>query len=146
MIELEKTQKKAITIAGPVSAVLYASSSAKDTDWIMQLAKIDKNGRRTLICRGIIRARYRNSYSEPELLEPGKIYSYNLDLWHTGVTLDKKEYLALIISSAWFPAFSRNLNTGGHNETETEYVKAKQIIYHDMKNPSHILLPIIDQK
>ncbi len=39
--------------------------------------------------------------------------------------------------------FSRNLNTGGHNETETVYVSAEQTIYHDAKHPSHVLLPVI---
>jgi predicted acyl esterase len=39
--------------------------------------------------------------------------------------------------------FSRNLNTGGNNQTETKFVTAKQAIYHDAKRPSHILLPMI---
>jgi uncharacterized protein len=39
--------------------------------------------------------------------------------------------------------FSRNLNTGGHNETETKFVAAKQTIYHDKQHPSHVLLPVI---
>jgi predicted acyl esterase len=39
--------------------------------------------------------------------------------------------------------FSRNLNTGGHNETETEYVSAEQKIYHTEEYPSHVLLPVI---
>jgi len=41
--------------------------------------------------------------------------------------------------------FSRNLNTGGHNETETKYVAAKQTIYHSARYPSHVLLPVIPQ-
>ncbi len=39
--------------------------------------------------------------------------------------------------------FSRNLNTGGHNETETAYVAAHQVVYHDKEHPSHVLLPVI---
>ena len=39
--------------------------------------------------------------------------------------------------------FSRNLNTGGHNETETKFVSASQVIYHDKPHPSHVLLPVI---
>jgi predicted acyl esterase len=35
------------------------------------------------------------------------------------------------------------LNTGGHNETETKYVAARQIIFHDKQHPSHIILPAI---
>jgi predicted acyl esterase len=42
--------------------------------------------------------------------------------------------------------FSRNLNTGGHNEVDTAYVSAKQTIYHNEQYPSHILLPVIPGK
>jgi predicted acyl esterase len=42
-----------------------------------------------------------------------------------------------------FPTFSRNLNTGGHNETETKFAAAKQVVYHERAHPSHVLLPVI---
>ncbi|MGB9456918.1 MAG: hypothetical protein WCB12_12795 [Bryobacteraceae bacterium] len=38
---------------------------------------------------------------------------------------------------------SASLNTGGHNETETKFVAAKQVVYHDHAHPSHVLLPVI---
>ena len=41
--------------------------------------------------------------------------------------------------------FSRNLNTGGHNEMEKRSVVAKQTIYHSEKYPSHVLLPAIPE-
>jgi predicted acyl esterase len=50
------------------------------------------------------------------------------------------------VSSAQYPTFSRNLNTGGHNEVETKYVSATQTIFHDAKRPSHIVLPVIPER
>jgi hypothetical protein len=73
------------------------------------------------------------------LLRPGKICEYTLDLWHTGTTIPAGSRLQIAVASAVFLLFSRNLNTGGHNETETRYIAAKQAIYHDAKHPSHIL-------
>jgi hypothetical protein len=135
--------QKPLTFAGPLSAVLYAATSAKDTDWFMRLCVVDPQGAITVLTEGKIRARYRNSFEKPELLKPGEICAYNLDLWHTAIQIPVKGRLRIEIASACFPAYSRNLNTGGHNETETEYVKAEQTIYHDAAHPSHILLPII---
>ncbi len=132
-----------LVIAGPVSAVLYASSSAKDTDWFMSLSEIDENGLVFPLCRGTIRARYRESFSKPKLLTPGEICEYRLDLWQTGVTIPKGRKLRVEVASAAFPTFSRNLNTGKHNETETKFVAATQRIYHDAAHPSHVLLPVI---
>jgi len=132
-----------LTFAGPISAVIYASSSAKDTDWFIRLSRVADDGRVYGLVEGKIRARYRESFSDPELLEPGEIYEYHLDLWQTGITVPAGERLRVEVASASFPMFSRNLNTGGHNEKDTEFVKAEQTVYHDERYPSHVLLPVL---
>ena len=134
-----------LVIAGPVSAVLYASSSAKDTDWFMRLSEIDEKGLVYPLVHGTIRARYRESFSKPKLLEPGAICEYRFDLWQTGVTIPAGHKLRVEVASAAFPTFSRNLNTGKHNETETRFVKATQKIYRDAQHPSHVVLPVIER-
>ncbi len=134
---------EALTLAGPVSAVLFAASSAKDTDWFMRLSKVDSTGQVFPLVHGVIRARYRTSFEKPQLLEPDAVYEYHLDMWQTGVTIPAGEKLRVEVASASFPMFSRNLNTGGHNETETAFVSARQTIYHDKDRPSHVLLPVI---
>ncbi len=135
--------KEPLTIAGPVSAVLWASSSSRDTDWFMSVVDVDKDGKIFWLCSGRVRARYRNTTKKPELLKPGRAYEYRLDLWHTGITIAAGHRLRVEVASAQYPLWSRNLNTGGHNETETKYVKAEQTVFHDAKHPSHLLLPVI---
>lgn len=135
-----------VHICGPVSAELFASSNVPDTDWFISLAAIEPNGGSIPVGKGVIRARYRNSLTEPELLFPDKVYRYELDLWQTGITIYRGYRLRAEITSAYFPEFSRNLNTGGHNEIETEFQKAKQNIYHSEEYPSHIKIPIINIK
>jgi len=157
-LEIEQTRKdlllyttapfeKPYTFAGPVSAVLYAASSARDTDWFIHLVDIDEKGKPITLwangSAGHIRARYRNSLKKPELLKPGKIYEYKIDLWHTAFTVQAGHRLRIEVMSAGFPVHDRNLNTGGNNETETTFVQANQTIYHDATHPSHIVLPTI---
>lgn len=134
-----------LSFVGPLSAVLYASSSAVDTDWFMTLLEIDESGKPFRLAQGKVRARYRNSMKHTELLETDRVYEYQLDLWHTGIQIPAGARLRVEVASASFPLFSRNLNTGGHNEVETEYVSAEQTIYHDAERPSHILLPVIQE-
>jgi len=62
-------------------------------------------------------------------------------MWQTGITVKKGHRLRVEIASAAFPVWSRNLNTGGHNETETAHVPATQTILHSARYPSHIVLP-----
>ena len=135
--------EKPLTFAGPLSAVLYAASSARDTDWFVRLVEVGDDDEILLLAEGKIRARFRNSMKKPELLEPGEVYAYDIDLWQTGITIPSGRRLRVEVASASFPLFSRNLNTGGHNEKDTEFVSAKQTIYHNAEYPSHILLPVI---
>lgn len=135
--------EQALTFAGPITAVLYASSSAKDTDWFVRLSVIDDEGEHSPLAEGKIRARFRRSCSKPELLEPGEVYEYTIDCWQTGFELPAGGRIQVEVASASFPMFSRNLNTGGHNEKETEFVSASQKIYHDAKHASHLVLPVI---
>jgi putative CocE/NonD family hydrolase len=139
--------EKPYTFVGPLSAVLYAATSTRDTDWFVHLMEVDEKGKASKLwangSSGHIRARYRNSLSKAELLKPGQIYRYNIDLWHTGFTIAPGHKLRVQISSAAFPLFDRNLNTGGNNETESRFVTAEQTIYHDAQHASYVLLPAI---
>jgi len=108
----------------------------------MRIMEVDKKGKIFQLAEGKIHARFRHSTRQPEMLEPNKIYEYQLDLWQTGITIPPGSRLRVEVASASFPSFSRNLNTGGHNEIDTNFVKAEQKIYHDKEHPSHVLLPV----
>ncbi|MEW6070986.1 MAG: CocE/NonD family hydrolase [Planctomycetota bacterium] len=135
--------ERPLAIAGPITAVLHAASSAKDTDWFVRLSEIGAEGKVFFLVEGKIRARYRRSGTRPELLAPGAIEEYRIDCWHAGIEVPAGNRLRVEIASAAFPLFSRNLNTGGHDEMETEFVTAHQTVYHDAAHPSHLVLPVL---
>jgi len=137
-----------LDIVGPIEVRLYASSSARDTDWTATFYALSTNGdvRVLGLTFGILRARFRDSMTNPSLLEPGVVYPFVIDLGHTAVTISPGERLRLEIASAAFPEFSRNLNTGGHNELETQWVEARQRIYRGPTQASHLLLPVIERR
>jgi len=133
-----------ISVAGPLSAKLYASTSGVDTDWFMSIMDVDEEGDIFYLARGTVRARFRESTKKCTFPEKNRVYEYDIDLWQTGITFRKGHRIRIEISSALFPTFSRNLNTGGHNEMETNFIQAEQKIYHSSEYPSYILLPIVD--
>ncbi len=128
---------------GPVKMVLYAASTAKDTDFTAKRVDVHADGKAYNLCDGIIRAPYRDSSTSPELIEPGKIYRYEIDLWVTSNVFLSGHRLRLEVSSSNFPRFDRNPNTGNPFGTDTELHPATQTIYHDAQHPSHLLLPVI---
>jgi predicted acyl esterase len=96
---------------------------------------------------GILRARYRNSFTVPELLEPDAIYELQLDLWATANVFLPGHRIRLEVSSSNFPRFDRNSNTGGEiaSETADQYRPAINRIFHDAAHPSRLILPIIER-
>jgi putative CocE/NonD family hydrolase len=129
-----------LDVVGPLKLVLYASSSAVDTDFAARLTDVFPDGRAIQLQNGVLRTRYRNIEGDPELMEPGKTYRFEIDMWATGNRFKAGHRLRVDISSADFPRFDRNTNRGG---TEGPPIVAAQTIYHDAERPSHLLLPAL---
>jgi len=134
---------KDVEATGWVKATLFASSSAVDTDFTALLADVEPSGYARFLTDGIVRARYRNSTTRPEPIEPGKIYEYSIDLWATSNLFKAGHRIRLYVSSSNFPRFNRNLNTGEPAAGSTRLVKASQRIYHDAQHPSALVVPVI---
>ena len=135
-----------LDVVGPVTAVLYASSSARDCDWHMRLVDVYPDGTARFLCHGALRARFRRGFERSLLLEPGAIERFDIDLTATGVRFLPGHRLRVEIASSWFSRFERNPQTDAQNwMTDTRpAVTAEQKIYHDSGHASHILLPLID--
>jgi putative CocE/NonD family hydrolase len=137
--------ERALEVTGPVKAVLYAMSSAPDTDWVVRLEDIHPDGYSRNLCDGILRARYRHSFAQPELMDPGKVYCFEVDLWATSNVFLPGHRLRVVVTSSSFPRFDRNLNTGGPINKETVGQVAINTVMHDLLRPSHIVLPLIER-
>ena len=130
-------------VTGPIKAVLYAATDSPDTDWTAKLVDVSPTGYAKNLCDGILRARYRESLTNPTLLEPNRIYEYEIDLSVTGNVFRKGHCIRVEISSSNFPRFDRNPNTGHEFGTDTEMRPARQTVHHSSRYPSHIVFPVI---
>jgi putative CocE/NonD family hydrolase len=141
-----------LEVTGPITATLYASTSARDTDWMMRLVDVRPDGYAALLCEGMMRARHRDPSREGafnaeklSMIEPDRVYPYRLEFWRaTANVFAKGHRIRVEISSSYFPYYLPNLNTGADNiGLETEAVVAGQKILHTPAMPSHIVLPLI---
>lgn len=128
-------------VTGPISVVLFASSSARDTDFTAKLVDMQPDETPMSITDGIIRARFKNG--REELLVPGEVNEFRIYCNPTSYVFKKGQRIRLEISSSNFPAFASNLNTGGDIPTESQARIAQQTIFHSAEYPSRIILPII---
>lgn len=136
-----------VEVTGPIELCLFVASSARDTDFTGKLVDVYPDGRAIILTEGILRARYRNSFTDPELLEPETVYEIRLDLWATANVFLPGHRIRLEVSSSNFPRFDRNSNTGGDivSETADQYQPAINRIFHDAAHASRLILPIIER-
>ncbi|MHA1148602.1 MAG: CocE/NonD family hydrolase [Promethearchaeota archaeon] len=133
--------EEGIEITGPIKVVLYASTSGKDTDFMVKLVDVYPKGKALNILDGGIRARFRKGEDTMELIEPGKIYKYEFTLGNTSQFFAPDHRIRIEITSSSFPQFDINSNLGGDGE-EGDFMIADQKIFHDKEHPTHLVIPI----
>jgi putative CocE/NonD family hydrolase len=134
-----------VEVTGPIVVHLWAVSSAPDTDFVARLVDVYPDGRSINLTDGVIRARYRNfgRGEPPTLIEPGRPYEYEIDLWATSNLFRAGHRIGLQVTSSCFPRWDRNPNTGHSFAVDSVLRVAHQQILHDREHPSHVVLPII---
>ena len=133
-------------VCGPVRVRLAAASSAPDTDFMAKLIDVWPNGFAQRLTDGMVRARFREGMDRPSLIEPGRVYTYDLDLWNTCQLYRRGHRVRLEIASSAFPKYDRNPNTGEALGQTTRMRKAEQKIYHDGEHPSYVILPVVPRR
>ena len=134
---------KAIEVTGQMSATFWAASDAKDTDWDFMLLDVSPDGHARRVQDGVVRARFRQGYGHEVPLAPDSVERYRMDLWFTSRVFEPGHRIRVAVTSALFPKYDRNLNTGGNNERDSTFVLAHQRLLHDAAHPSHVVLPVI---
>jgi len=132
-----------LEVTGAIQVVLYASSSAVDTDFTAKLVDVFPNGEARILTDGILRARYRESLDKPKLMTPGEVYRLTIDVGVTSNVFRAGHRIRVEISSSNFPRFDRNPNTGRPVADEKDLKKAAQTVFHDQAHHSYLVIPVI---
>ncbi len=142
-----------LLLCGRATAKLFASTEGTDTDWVVKLidqypeTHDDKalRGFQRLIQGEIFRAKFRNSFSEPTPVAPGKVEAYSIDLLERCHTVKKGHRLVIHVQSTWFPLFDRNPNvfTKISEADADDFTAVENRIYRSSAHPSHIELTIL---
>ncbi|MBI4763487.1 MAG: CocE/NonD family hydrolase [Deltaproteobacteria bacterium] len=138
--------KADMEITGPLKLHLFASTSVRDTDFTAKLINVYPNGAAYNLAEGQIRARYRKSLLKPELVTPGEVVEYIIDLAATSVLFRKGHRIRLDITSSNFPRIDRNMNTGNPFAQDAKGIPAMQTIFHESAYASYIDLPVIPEE
>jgi putative CocE/NonD family hydrolase len=143
------------TVAGQVTAKLFASTTGSDSDWIVKLIDVypetyaddwKLSGYELMIADEVFRGRFRKSFEKPEPITPDAITPFTIDL-HTANHVFKKGHRVMVqVQSTWFPIIDRNPQRFVPNifaAQESDYQKATQRIYRSKEYPSGVVVSIL---
>jgi uncharacterized protein len=144
-----------VTIAGQVTAKLFASTTGSDSDWIVKLIDVypekvapdwKLSGYELMIADEIFRGRFRNSFEKPEPITSGEVTPFTIDL-HTADHVFKTGHRIMVqVQSTWFPLYDRNPQKFVANifeAKEDDYQKAMQHIYRSKRYPSRVEISVL---
>ncbi|MCX7874672.1 MAG: CocE/NonD family hydrolase [Melioribacteraceae bacterium] len=152
--------KENVTIAGPIKADLFVSTTGTDADWIVKIIDVfpddEKNpepnpnnvemgGYQRLIRYEILRGKFRNSFENPIPFTPNKITNVKINLNDVDHTFLKGHKIMIQIQSSFFPFFDRNPQKfiDIYKAKDEDFQKAFHKVYFSEKYPSNISFGII---
>ena len=130
---------------------MFVSSDCLDTDFTIKLidvypaSKDFPDGFALNLTDGMIRMRYRNSFTKEEFMEKNKIYEISIVLYPTSNIFKKGHRIRVDVSSSNYPRFDYNPNTGEPIGLNTRQTVANNSVYFSQDYPSNIILPIIER-
>jgi putative CocE/NonD family hydrolase len=147
-----------LSIAGEITARLFASTTGSDADWIVKLIDVypeqvssnwAMSGYQLMVANEIFRARYRRSFDKPEAIAAGVVAEYPFSLHTQNYTFRKGHRLMVQVQSSWFPLIDRNPQTFVPNifeAREQDFKPATQRIWRSTTYPSHVSLPVVGDR
>jgi putative CocE/NonD family hydrolase len=149
-----------LTVAGPLTATLYVSTSGTDSDWIVKLidvypddypdpdpnpANVRMGGYQQLVRGEPFRGKFRNSFEKPEPFPPGKVTRVEFALPDVYHVFRRGHRVMVHIQSSWFPLVDRNPQTFMriHEARESDFRKATQRVCRSRSQPSLVKIGVL---
>jgi len=149
-----------VTLAGPIKATLFVSTTGTDSDFVVKLidvfpdsmadpdpnpAGVTMGGYQMLVRGEPMRAKFRNSYSTPEPMTPGKVTKVEFTLPDVNHAFLRGHRIMIQIQSSWFPLVDRNPQKflDINRATESDFQKATQRVYRSAPNNSRITVSVL---
>ena len=147
--------KEDVTLAGQVTAKLFASTTGTDSDWIVKLIDVYPesypsnwrlSGYELMIADEVFRGKFRKSFDKPEPITPNVVTPFTIDL-HTANHVFKKGHRIMVqVQSTWFPIIDRNPQkflTNIFEAKESDFQRATQRIYRSKEQASRVEISVM---
>lgn len=132
-----------LRINGSVNVELQISSDRTDTDFCIRLTDVFPDNTSVLMTQGIRRARFRDSFETQTLLTPDEITPVTVALQDLALTIQAGHRLRIVVCSADYPHYDKNLNDGGAMYAGGTGLVAANSVYHQPGAVSRVALQVL---
>lgn len=135
-----------LPIVGHVSATVFASSSAPDTDFFVTISDFHPDGTKAMLVRyGMQRMRWRDSETTKSApMSAGEVYEASINMGYTAYVFPKGHRIRISVSSAANPYYIPTSNTGENDMTTmADPIVAKNAVHFAPDQPSRLTLPVV---
>jgi uncharacterized protein len=143
-----------VTVAGAITAHLFASTSGTDSDWIVKVIDVYPDsfpsnpamgGYELMVANDVFRGRFRTSFANPTPAVPNHVDEYTIDLHTQSYRFLKGHRIMVQVQSTWFPLIDRNPQTFVPNifaATDADFQVARQRVYRSRQHATSIELSV----
>jgi hypothetical protein len=143
-----------LTVAGDISATLFATTTGRDADWVVKLIDVypdsmpgdwNMGGFQLMVASDIMRGRYRKSFSQPLPVPPNTVTRFTVDLHQQSYTFKRGHRVMVQIQSTWFPVYDRNPQTWVPNIFEakaSDFRAQEHRVYRSATYPSRVEITV----
>ncbi len=146
-----------LTVAGPVTARLWVSTTGSAADWVVKLIDVNPpslddpdagnaGGRQTLVRGEVFRGRFRESYEKPVPFIPGQVAEVSFDLQDVLHTFKRGHRLMVQVQSTWFPFVDRNPQTWVPNifqATDADFKAQTHTVHRNRIHASQVVMGVL---
>ena len=151
-----------ITLAGPIKADLFVSTTGSDSDYVVKLIDVFPDnapdpkpnptgfraGGYEMLVRGEpMRAKYRKAWDKPEPMTPNQVTEVPFELPDVHHTFQKGHRIMVQIQSSWFPLVDRNPQkfVNIYKATEADFQKATERVYHSARYSTNLRVMVLKE-
>lgn len=135
-----------LAVVGAVSATVFVSSTAADTDFFVTVSDLHSDGSKSMMVRyGMQRMRWRESETTKSApMVPGTVYEVSINMGYTAYIFPKGHRIRVSVSSAAYPYYVPTSNTGENDmTTKVDPVVAQNAVHFAPDQPSRVTLPVV---
>jgi hypothetical protein len=152
-----------VTIAGPITATLWVSTTGTDADWVVKVIdvypdtlpmlnpelwnpqRVRLGGYQQLVRGELFRGKFRSSFERPEPFVPGRVTKVEYELPDVFHTFQRGHRIMIQVQSSWFPLVDRNPQTfvDIYHAKESDFRKATHRVHRTRAQASRVTVGVL---